>query len=584
MAVIGADADGLGSNHDDAPARRASSSAQRRDRQPDSPSDPRSERDRARDGRDDARPNKSSVPLHQTGSDRRAARWSGIDSDLRSRRLRAAGPARADAIEEARALFGRLPDAYRDYASRYGSLRAGSGEWDDARYLLGLTNDPATDARQTARILRALYELPDNWLPIELLPDRQVTCVDATSPNGAVSLIDLEDLAAGPVPTAPTLLDFVYEWRADLSAIAATVDHLRYQREQVEAGRRPADKLDRPGDWTVARMCSQDVVLAVLRTRHNREINRYDVSVFATATLSSFAPGATVRAALTAVLSDAYRSGGPLAVAFGGDGNGLIPGPLRRWAAARGITLPHRGGWDAATGEALYLLAADLTPGTRDMLPLTSVSTAAVCHAVASDAWAPEAVEAILRWSPAPQRILTGSVPVTDRLNWIIDRQTIRAALVVAAAARVLRRGASTSDDDDSGLGVTSNFDVLTVPGADPSTGLVRFTADDGRPLQLPWRPLTGEPAAPAASIGMHVLAVENHLLPQQVEQVVRSMEPGRLLIVPADANTTTERRIAAALTTASEHGVTVLAAPDYTSTLDASGERAVLRARTARS
>jgi hypothetical protein len=495
-------------------------------------------------------------------------------------------------LDHARTLFGALPKDYAAYASRYGTLtetvrspsRSSGTAAPRGRTLLGLTRDADTDARHTARILRALYRLPEQWIPIELLPDRQVVCVDATSTTGAVAVLDLDHLDLGAVPYAPSLLDYVYDWLTDLYAIASTLGHIRRQQDAIAAGKRAADQLDRPGDWTVTRMCSQDVVFAVLRGRHNREYNRYDLSVFATATLTSFAPGSAVRAALAAALSDAYRSGGPLAVSFGADGNGVLPGPLRRWAAERGITLPRRGGWDVATGERLYLHATDLTDGTRALLPQPGVSTAAVCHAVASDHWAPEAVEALLRWSPTPQHILTGATSVTDRLGWIIDRQTIRAALVVAAAARVLRRRETLSDDDDSGVELTVTFDPAPPDGCDASVAGVELAAGGGQSLQLPWRTLVGTGSA-SEGLRLHVLAVENHLLAGQLRPLVAALSgTGGTVVVPADANTNTDGTLADALAEADRAGVHVVAAPDYTTTLDVTGERALAHARTARS
>lgn len=510
------------------------------------------------------------------------ARWKGVDNAIGRRTVRCSGTtAHTSVVERTREFFGELPAAYTSYATRYGYLRHNR---EGGRVLLGLTGDDDSDAVHAARILRALYGLQSHWIPLELLPDRQVACVDARSRNGVVSLLELDRPELGGVELASGLLDFVYDWLSDLNAIASVLDHLKRQRQEVEAKRRAPDQLDRPGEWTVTRMCTQDVVFAVVRGRHNREHNRYDVSAFAAAGLSSFAPGAPVRAALTAVLSDAYRSGGPLSVAFGVDGNGPLPGPLRRWAAEAGITLPRRGGWDAETGEKLYLSAAALTAGTRAMLPIAGVSAAAVCYAVASGHWPAEAVEALLRWSTAPHRILTGAVAVTDRLTWTIDRQGIRAALLIAAAARVLRRSGTSSDDDDSDVDVAVSFTDQAPPGCDASVGAVEITVRGDHPVVLPWRTLGGEPPS-ADAVRLRVLAVENHLLPGQLRALAGALwgSTGISVLLPADANTTTDMALQRALREAAAAGLHLIAAPDYTTTLDTAAERALARARTAR-
>ncbi|MDQ1052050.1 hypothetical protein [Streptomyces sp. V4I2] len=507
-----------------------------------------------------------------------ASPWTGIDRAVERGKLHSFPPGDPGA---AGVLFPHLPRAWIDWVRRYGALASG----DKRRYLLGSPRDgPADlDAVRTTRVLRLLNRLPPDLLPIELLPERQVACVIATDERAPVVLLDLDNIDAGLVPWAPTLTDFVYEWYSDLSSIAAVLRHLEKQERAVREGRRAKDQLDRPGDWTITRLCSEDVVLAVLRTRHNRVHNRQDISEFATAALTSFAPGASVRAALCAVLSDAYRAGGPLAAAFGEQGDGQIPGSLRRWAAARGIHLPRRGGWDAGTGERLYALATDLTSATRGLLPLDGLSTGAVCFAVASGMWQPLAVEALMRWSPHPERILTGAIGVTNRLSWMVDQQVSRTALTVAAMKRRIERAdqRSASDDDDTAMPVEAVF-LDPIAGADACLSGVSLTVPEGYGARLGWAVLAGaEPVA--RSVTVHVLAVENDLLPTQLPALAERLPAGRLIVVPADANSSTDLAVTEALDAAGAVGLTVLASPDYTTTLDSTCDAAVLRARTAR-
>jgi len=438
------------------------------------------------------------------------------------------------------------------------------------------------DALYTVRMLRALYRLPQPLIPIEMLPDNQVNCVLSDNKRAPVVLVDLDNLASGQIRVAPSLEEFVYEWRADLVSIRGALTHLEKKREAIASGRRAADQLDRPGDWSLTRLCSEDVVLAVLRTRHNRQHNRQDVAIFATATLSSHAPGAPVRVALTALLSDAYLAGGSLAVEFGAndEGGGPIPGPLRRWAYQRRVQLPIRGGWDATTGEVLYTHAANLTSPTLELLKRRGVPTGVACFAVASGSLSPLALEVILRWSPNPRRLLGGGS--SGRLDYLSDQQVMRSALLLTAVVRRLENRSLTSDDDDVTAHVRVELGETPPPGMDVSLSAIRLVAPEGLTTRLDWRALAGE-ELDKAEVTIHLLAVEDDLLAGQLAEALPALAAGSVIVVPADALTNRDAALTSTLAAAAARGLVVLACPDYTTTLDASADRFLQRAATSR-
>lgn len=505
--------------------------------------------------------------------------WAGIAGAISRGELKARA---SGDLDVARGVFAELPPIYEEWAQRFGALTTPDGK----RKLLGVIEPGQSrdlDAPYTARMLRALYRLPRQLIPIEMLPDNQINCVLSDNKRAPVVMIDLDDVSAGHVRVAPSLEEFIYEWRADILSIKAALTHLQKKREAIAAGRRTADQLDRPGDWSLTRLCSDDVVLAVLRTRHNRQHNRQDVSIFATTTLTSHAPGAPVRVALTALLSDAYLAGGSLAVEFGASdqGGGPIPGPLRRWAYQRKVQLPIRGGWDAATGETLYALATNLTSSTCELLKVRGVATGVACFAVASGALSPLALEAILRWSPNPKRLLGGGG--RGRVDYLADQQTMRSALLLTSVVRRLENRTLTSDDDDVPAHIEVEIGDMPPQGMDVSASAIRLVTPDGLTTRLEWRPLAGV-ETDGSDATIHLLAVEDDLLASQLAAALPAIEAGSVVVVPADALTNRDVALASVLADAAERRVVVVACPDYTTTLDASADRFLQRAATARS
>ena len=214
--------------------------------------------------------------------------WADLLSDRSQLSIPTARPTEADVALVQEFFTSPLPTHWVSWVRECGSL-AGLG-----RSLLGLR--PRVDGAQPADgdqedsldilMLLRLTEptFPRDLLPIELLPERQLHCVRVGSPNRSpVVLIDLDrpDLQ---VDSAWTVVDFIYDWRNDLHAMSAVVEEAASVDNQSER------VLLRPDEWSTRRLCSQNVIVGLLQTRHNRDTNEHDVAVFTTATLRHSRP------------------------------------------------------------------------------------------------------------------------------------------------------------------------------------------------------------------------------------------------------------------------------------------------------
>jgi hypothetical protein len=510
-------------------------------------------------------------------------------------------PGEADIARVADYFGAGLPRTWVSWVSECG-IMTGYG-----RALLGLNRRDAgggtsgrTDALDVLMLLRLSEpDFPPDLLPVEILPERQLHClVVSGADQGRIVLIDL-DRPGLRVLAAASLQDFVSQWQQDLHAMAAVVSEVLSSDESDEA------VLLRPDEWSTRRLCTQNVIVALLQTRHNRDTNEHDVAVCATASLTSFAAGAPARWALTTILTEAYQAGGSLAVNFvrrarrpEKDGGGFepfrvspkaqyIPLQLAEWATAHGVPLQRRDGrWDHETGERLLLAATRMPDSLRALIPEMAVSPATVCAAITTGTWPALDAEYVLRTSDDPLRILAGQVGAADRLRYVADQQVVRNAIVLSALLRHLERSGqpSASDEDDTIRRINVDLSAAAAPGVDRTLRLARYSADDGETLAIGWPRLGG--AAPAYdtehAVGVRVLCVEADVLAATGPAVVMRMEAGEILIVAADALAAAPR-LTELIAAARVRGVRLLAGPEYTTTLDVAIAVRLNRARMSR-
>lgn len=522
------------------------------------------------------------------------SRWQPLAQDRLVRTARRL-PSEQDIAEVQRQFQHPIPEVWKSWVLACGQV-SGFG-----RALLGLRARSHSDAdREDALDVLMLLRLtepafPRDLLPLEVLPERQVQCVVVGANKSAkVVLIDLDRVEARH-EVGVELTDFVYEWRADIHAISSVVAEIDHRTDS------DAYTLLRPDEWSTRRLCSQNVIVALLQTRHNRDTNERDVAVFAVAQLSAFAPGAPVRWALTTILTESYQAGGSLAVNFvkrsraRGGGGGYdrqrtesrgqrIPGPILRWAKLHGVQLKYDStGWDHQTGERLLLAATLLPDSLRELLPTTTVPAATVCAALATGTWPALDIEIVLRWAEDPVQILTGMVQQDDRVRYLADQHLLRTALILSSLDRHLRKAdqASASDEDDTTRSLAVDISDTHHGSVDVISTVVTYSSIDGAPLSVGWPRISGS-FIPAPTMRVSVLALQSEWLAAVGSGYLSALGPIDAIIVPADA-LARRHELTEFVSNAQNAGICVLAAPDYTTTMDVAIAARLDRARMSR-
>ena len=224
--------------------------------------------------------------------------------------------------------------------------------------------------------------------------------------------------------------------------------------------------------------------------------------------------------------------------------------------------------WDHETGERLFVAAARLPESLRSLLPHPAVAQSTVCAAVSTGAWPALDVEIVLRWAQDPTRILTGAVPVTDRLRYLTDQYVVRSAIMLSSLLRHLQRAdqPSASDDDDTIRDVAVTIPELASAPAEQVLDPVTY-AVAAEPLSVGWRCLAHN-YTPQPALTVRVLPLESDLLEDVGPDFVSCMVEGEVLLVPADA-AARSHRLGNLRKTAENAGVSVFAAPDYTTSMD---------------
>jgi hypothetical protein len=494
-----------------------------------------------------------------------------------------AGPVSEDRIlrfEEAYEL--KLPRTLRKFVAALGDVAA--TDRDVGMRLLGLSDDP----KRRPTIASSLYLartaglFPDDLVPVEILGEQQLACVRVDgSPDPPVVHIDLEaDIPqASPVVLAPSFSVFANEWLSDVRSIGALLGTVRRIDRDVTAGKRPADKAARPDDWRAYRLCSQDIVVALLAVRHDRDENLTRVGALSIATLPDFPALEPARATMAAILCDAYRSGGTLEIRFqGGVGGKARPRPMPRLIAdlmrAAGVAPTSRR--DAIAPDAaaqLFAYCARLPDSVRAVTDGGPASlTAATSFAALSGLWDVVHLQVLLGEASDPGLLLRGGAHPLHRIAHLRDRETLRAALLAGTLDRTLRRRADASerDSEDDLRDVTFAYDA----------GVLRYEAQS--PLLCDWW-LDSAPA-PACSIAVCVCAAGRDELPNRLPAAIAlAQQRGHNVLVGRDYLSLPQATRTGLQSDAARHGVYLMVAPDYVLTLDADAEKRLARARTTR-
>jgi hypothetical protein len=462
-----------------------------------------------------------------------------------------------------------LPAAYRALVEAFGDLTAVEMPY----RLLGLSDDRTrrpTTASALAELRSTLIDFPSDLLPVEVLPDSQVACLQLTGSNDPpVVVIDAERLSVGPVPAAARFSEFCGDWLSDVRGMGAILRHARRLDRLVEQRRRPPDKQDRPDDWRAYRFCSQDVIVGATLVRHNRDDHVTEVAALPCTTLTSHADDAPLSGLLALVLSDAYRSGGNLSLQFVNQATENprpvpIPHRVRRFAAAHGVPLARAGSGhiDADAGRRLFVEAIECPEGLRDLLrdDVLAMSAPAACFAVTNGIWDASAVEYVARTADDAGRVLAGLSRPLDGVAWESDLDTASRALLVSGL--VTRRATS------GGLAQARDAEdvVRHVETISTASRTVVLRTEGEEAIEV--LPVFGDEDLLIARI------VE---LAEWLGAGARTASP--CMLVPRDVERVDPRRVEQA----ESAGVRILVSPLFSTTIAAEAARSLERARTSR-
>ena len=477
------------------------------------------------------------------------------------------------------------PLAWRQWCLRNGWLRQSDAGWE----LLGLTPAPSglDAAAMLAGIRFTMPGFPAQLIPIERLPERQLACLNLNGSNDPpVVIVDLDDPQTWDHPQAAAsgFRAYAKDFTAQAVELRRLSGFLRHQRREIESGRRPADQAPRPDEWRAYRFCSQNVVVAVVLLRFNRDGYALDVGACLTAALSRLDPDAPARALCTMLFAEAYRSGGDLSVRFvrgtrRDAENGQIPAAIGRWARRVGTALDEASGIipsDLALRLFISSVRVSSQLGER-LRELPPASAAAICHGIASGLWHPAEVETVLAWANDPAVVLRGATDPIDRARYAGDILDVRAGMLIAAAFRRIAAGSEDSrlDAED----VQQQVD-LTVE----SNRTCRLT---GPRIDLSDWTIGEHSVFPCTSLRICVADAEPDQLPSAIEAALRRLDgfPGEVTAVlcPKDVLMLSDGTLNDLVLAARESGVLMLAGPDYTPSLAVRATDKLSRARTAR-
>lgn len=479
-----------------------------------------------------------------------------------------------------------LPPEWQRWCGRHGWLRQADADWE----LLGLTPAPSgLDAAALLAGMRFTFPgFPPDLVPIEQLPERQLACLEINgSDDPPVVIVDLDDGQTWTErqPAAARFSQYAEDFTEQARALRRVGGFLDREKRAIDSGRRAADQAPRPDDWRAYRFCSQNVVVAVVVLRHNRDDGVLDIGACLVAALSRLDPDAPARALCTLLLAEAYRAGGDLSMRFlkgsrPGAENVAIPWPIVQWAGRAGVELERNSGQISAD-EALRLFIESVHVSDRLRSRLRGESsrpdTAAICYGVASGLWHPAEAEVLLAWSDHPGRLLRGSTESLDRASFSGDLLDIRSALLVAAVVRRVAAGAEDRKLDAEDVGQP----VELVAHTDGTCTLQAATIDlsDWLVSAAPWQS-TGR-------LDLAVADAEQDQLSMAVEAALARLATRRgglsAVVCPRDVLALGSPALGSLTLAAERAGAVLLAAPEYTPGLTIRATEKLARARMAR-
>ncbi len=277
--------------------------------------------------------------------------------------------------------------------------------------------------------------------------------------------------------------------------VAKAVERLRFHlyekkgRHDFERGRAGA-KLPRNHNWRAYRLTERGEVLGATVARFARTAECLEIDVFLTTGTDAYPEAEVCRAVVLFCMSEAFKTGGALALLFTKQAaDGRVPPEVVALAAEHGVTLSHVDECyiDEAEFRALYLALTDLEPAARDVLGRLGeerlVSPEKVCYLIHRGVWTAREIAAILLSTPFPELALAGRVRPEHRLLWADALSAGRGGLLGGCLDRALslREG---FDGEGRFVDVGGRTGEPTRVEFEPVEYCRRYTSRDG-PLTL---------------------------------------------------------------------------------------------------
>lgn len=428
--------------------------------------------------------------------------------------------------------------------------------------VFGLERDPIpTTLLIEARMLHGGHQRPDRpLLPIGPVGGDAVACLalDADAePPVVVWRYGAPPAEQRLAPIAPCFADWLRDSLDDLQELQESWQALRqlarafaqrsgYQHASPPEGDDEAGgRIPGPRDWRPYRFCVQDVLLGALVVRYDDDAEQVEAGALVTADVPHLESGGGASWAALYLISEAYRAGGRLQVAFRRgerlDQPGTVPIALRRLAAQHGVELR---GDRIAPPEArqLYLALTGFSPELRERLARLEVNPERACFAVHGGIWSVPEIEVILGLAEAPDRVLAGEL---EPLHFPSFEGGLTAAATAILAARLdttfarpprVRRGPQQVDVEDDLRDLEVSFDHQAGArryGMPPDGLAVPWVlAEDGATLD------TREHADPRESLSFLLRprgsAALRAWLPADIE-VAAALPPPRYVVLTTD-------------------------------------------------
>jgi len=360
----------------------------------------------------------------------------------------------------------------------------------------------------------------------------------------------------------------------------------KYNDEYTSQGRLPKDYV-----WRPYRFCTHDIVLALLVVAHSRNDNLLEVDVCLTTDPPQLEDFSGEKVALTFLLSEAYKCGGSMEIAFTNNvEGGRVPAYLCDLAIYHGIDLKYalKGHITPYESRQLYLALTGFSqPATTRVMDLSvkgRLNPERACFTVVGGIWSLPEAESIILGSLYPERILLGESLPEQRHLYLQDLLIVRSAILGGSMDQKLKVVEAEPDPGQEDI-VIQQEDAENELNIKFDPELWAKVYQSQSPLTLPWchPSLTVEPQQTLIVLirAGNVQDLRRNLRGDIVK--ASSLPSPACILVPRDFENIPTPERQAFLDTALEFGVSILVSPDTVTALDNDAHERLERSRITR-